>query len=65
MSSNANVLPETSRPPHPLWHRMLFVLWLAWIAALLYMSREEWGRARRDIAPHDSHTAPTSTAPEE
>lgn len=28
------------------WPRVLFVLWLAWLIALITMSAHEWGRPR-------------------
>ena len=48
---------DAKKLPHALWPRLLFILWLAWVLALLYMGRGEWGRARplpaqeREAAP--------------
>jgi len=52
--------PETGvRPRRPetglstRWPRLLFVLWLAWMLALIYMSRGEWRRARPQPAQEE------------
>ena len=52
--ANVQVMDSTTAEPEPppraIWHRVLFVLWLAWLLALLYMSREEWTRPRPEPA---------------
>ena len=41
---------ESRRGP---WAWVFLALWLAWLAALIVMSRHEWGKAKPLHAPDD------------
>jgi len=57
MSSDRNNAREAARPTHSWWCRILSALWLAWLLALMYMSRAEWCRAR-PVPGHGADVAP-------
>lgn len=46
-------MPENPPPekPRSVLPWLILALWLAWLAAMAYMSRAEWGRERPERRP--------------
>jgi hypothetical protein len=57
-TANASPEPVPSRKQSP-WRWVLLALWFLWLLALIFMSRNEWGKPRPQVGGENDRGSDT------